>query len=320
MDKTIIYLDQNKWIDLSKSIYGKPGGEQFDSARDVILKKTDDEEWIIPLSVIHLMETESRLDDTSRKNLARVMSNVSKNYSILPYIYTKEFEIRNTLYDIHNKQKINIKDLVISKNSLHMVGLDATNIELELLGKTPDVINFLNLVMREHDLFYEFMSKDSDRKRITEMTKEDLDSVNEWEKIKQDIQKIPKEYRYKVFIGKNFMQAFGPILLKIMQELKVTKEELIPSITFLTPESTLKFLESIPSFDVKVKLSYAISNDMNRPPHKNDFKDIAFLATALPYCDVVVTEKSWAHHIKQAKLDVKYNTLVLSDLNELLKL
>ena len=82
----------------------------------------------------------------------------------------------------------------------------------------------------------------------------------------------------------------------------------------------MAFLESAPSFCVRTRLIYDICNDTSRPIHKNDFKDIAFLATAVPYCDVVITERTWSHLLRKNRLDVKYNTVVTNQLADLMNL
>lgn len=48
--------------------------------------------------------------------------------------------------------------------------------------------------------------------------------------------------------------------------------------------------------------------------------DLAFLAVAIPYADVLVTEKMWTGAAKQRRLDLSYDTKVTSDANYLLQL
>ena len=47
------------------------------------------------------------------------------------------------------------------------------------------------------------------------------------------------------------------------------------------------------------------------------FNDVWFLTLALPYNDVVITERMRTSIIRQAKLDKKCNTIILSSINEL---
>ena len=52
----------------------------------------------------------------------------------------------------------------------------------------------------------------------------------------------------------------------------------------------------------------------------NDLSDIAFLAIAVPYCDVIVTERKWVHHLNRAGLPQRFSTRILSDLAALPRL
>jgi len=55
------------------------------------------------------METMSRMDDSSRMKLAKVMGKVSNNYSIAPYIYIDEIEFRNSIYKKHSIEPVDIR-------------------------------------------------------------------------------------------------------------------------------------------------------------------------------------------------------------------
>jgi hypothetical protein len=71
--------------------------------------------------------------------------------------------------------------------------------------------------------------------------------------------------------------------------------------------------------------SRAVTYELRRLRHQsrdtkwkpNDLEDIASLSVAIPYCDVVVTEKQWCHNARRAKLDRRFNTVILYDLKDL---
>ncbi len=54
--------------------------------------------------------------------------------------------------------------------------------------------------------------------------------------------------------------------------------------------------------------------------HRNDGKDFAFLKVAIPYANIVVTERSWAHVANSSGLAAKYGTVVTADASELPRL
>ena len=45
--------------------------------------------------------------------------------------------------------------------------------------------------------------------------------------------------------------------------------------------------------------------------------NVAYLSKAIPYCDIVVTEKKWVSLAKQAKLDKLYDTILSSKVDDL---
>ena len=77
-------------------------------------------------------------------------------------------------------------------------------------------------------------------------------------------------------------------------------------------------LEDIPTLHTLFALSEAKTRDMSRPTDPNDVWDIGFFAPAIPYCQVVVTEKYWSHIARATKLDTKYSCQVLARLGDLI--
>jgi hypothetical protein len=53
-----------------------------------------------------------------------------------------------------------------------------------------------------------------------------------------------------------------------------------------------------------------------KPWEGNDLNDVIALSIAVPYCDVVVTEKSWASLVNAAKVGKRFDTLVTRDLKD----
>ena len=49
----------------------------------------------------------------------------------------------------------------------------------------------------------------------------------------------------------------------------------------------------------------------------NDIYDIDAMALAVPYCDIVVTEKACHHLLTTAGMDTRMNTILLRDLTQL---
>lgn len=79
----------------------------------------------------------------------------------------------------------------------------------------------------------------------------------------------------------------------------------------------MAFFEEIPTLNTEIELVTQRDEHWDRRVDPNDMVDVSVLSVAIPYCDIVVTERFWADLAKRKKLDKKYDTVVLSDLSEL---
>ena len=77
------------------------------------------------------------------------------------------------------------------------------------------------------------------------------------------------------------------------------------------------FRRSIPAHHTRFTLALARDMKAGRQLGTNDLLDIAHLAVAIPYADVVVTDKMAAHLATSEKLDEMYGCTVLDDLKDL---
>lgn len=76
-------------------------------------------------------------------------------------------------------------------------------------------------------------------------------------------------------------------------------------------------LEAIPMMHVDSELHRLRDIAAQQPWTPNDLNDLTALTRAVVYCDVVVTENQWASLIRRARLDERYETVVVADLREL---
>ena len=84
-------------------------------------------------------------------------------------------------------------------------------------------------------------------------------------------------------------------------------------------ERLSQFWLSVPSLDVDCELTLYRDRQWTKRVHPNDARDIGHLALAIPYCDIVVTERFWVRAIEETGLANKYGTVVCADLTELLE-
>jgi len=87
----------------------------------------------------------------------------------------------------------------------------------------------------------------------------------------------------------------------------------------LGPVGTTEFFSRVPTLHVDRELLVYRDKQWTRQVEPNVLNDLWYLVEAVPYCDVVVTEHFWRRGIREQRLDAKYGTIVLSNLNELVR-
>jgi len=78
-----------------------------------------------------------------------------------------------------------------------------------------------------------------------------------------------------------------------------------------------EFMMSLPTVDVWMTTTVERDFDWNRVVTGNDIRDQAFLSTAIPYCDVVVTERYWGALVRRTGLSDRHSCRVVRRLEDL---
>ncbi len=104
------------------------------------------------------------------------------------------------------------------------------------------------------------------------------------------------------------------ILAKALHDRGMSLKDLAPDI-----EGHREMFDAMPSFDVWVTMKAEYHRDPSHQWTRNDICDIQAMAATVPYCDVVVTDKEIASHATRSGLDHRLNTVVLSNLADLLE-
>jgi hypothetical protein len=118
--------------------------------------------------------------------------------------------------------------------------------------------------------------------------------------------------RYRACAANLFLYL-EPRISSALEELGLLTGDLLS----LGRSKAMAFMASMPSANTEVELVTQRDLQVSRPAAKNDMLDISALSVAIPYCDVVVTEKFWADLATRRGLGKKYGTAILADLREL---
>lgn len=310
----VIYLDQKCWIDIAKEYYSEPSRQERELVQKII-EASRENRAIFPLSISHLDETMRISDDERRNRLAFLMVKISKGYAFQPYVDRNiRNEVRNIVLKKLGLPVLNIQDYALKQGISHILGARAKlEPKKEAKNELPKEIKKKLLDLLESPETLEFALK---QKMPRSMDRGRDETVMRMEENRKGLSNVKdNDLRKRVFLARNITAIVLPELAKTLYECKLPRDFIIKEKSSRRDIET--FLDSVPSALCLFTLIYQRDQQLQRPIVKNDTNDVWFLTLAVPYSDIVVTEKMWASIIKQAHLDRKCNTTVLSSINEL---
>jgi len=296
---SMVYLDQWVWIDLLKSFKEVNGYSGYRDSYTKIEESSNFNKHKFPVSCCHLIETKKRAKKESRIELLEFMFKISKMNSIYGF-NVWDLEVENAILSLLGKKTHNLKKIIFGKGITHIYGLNSSNSHLEKIAYMCSVAQepFLNknLLDREKKLV------------------EDIEIHRElYEHPDKEIKKGIGKYEF-------YVTSILPRIKRVLPNLSLSPEEFklfISKMNFSTKDSADNFLKSIPSAYVFHMMDYTRNIDKSREIKTNDIYDLHCLSMAIPYCDIVITERSWANILNQNKIGEMYDTIIISKIEEL---
>lgn len=310
-----IYLDQNKWIDLARAYYDMSGGKKFRRILDRIRAGISNQTIVCPLSSEHVFETRKTRNLAKRKRLADVMSEISRGVTISPQNKMRQWEFARVLGKAFQKPYSTIPSafgigipfafgmefIVRDESGSRVLMPEKFNLEVnELLASSETILNFL-------------VGNDeaTNIKALEQYSKFQEEFVKRVESFREKAKQHGKVAHRRAYIA-DLTIAIQDELIEVLESYGKTMKDFLN----LGRDEITSIFENCPTADIEISLAVSRNEQWDKKVKGNDSIDIAFLTVAIPYCDVVVTEKFWGTLARQKNLHQKYRTL-FSDLNEL---
>ncbi|MUL47109.1 hypothetical protein FZI85_04055 [Mycobacterium sp. CBMA293] len=306
-----VYLDQNKWIDLARAATGHPRGAEFVETLAVLKQAADDGIARFPLSCAHYLETGKQHDRTKRIELSRTMLRLAGQLRIAPSHTMVPWEIRRALISVFGLQRAVPKLELFGDGVAHAFSAPSLRYAAPAQWQDalpPEVLAALqargeaefealvlgddmpqggpqigNLRLRDH------MNLTGDRFVRGQQT------IAAW------ISEAGRHRLKEIMLATAFVDISEP-LATAATELGITANQLADNVEDI--------IHAIPSRWTEMQLRHRRQANPQKAWEDNDLNDVISLSIAVPYCDVVVTERSWAAHTNAAKIADRFGTLV----------
>lgn len=321
----IIYFDQMVWINLLRCYRGKsPEYPKYKEICQKVIETSDSKKHKYILSVCHLIETQKRMNLDSRKDLFKFIFSNSKFNTIIPYTMMLDLEIRNAILLSLNKKSIDLSKTVFGEGMGHCFGKggEPTFKFKDGRGMVPNELkkNILSK-LKDPQIMAEILSKKYGSNYIKKTLDRDEKLVEKLEEVRK------KEYSHpNKDIRKNMANAIflhhiirDKLITEIIN-LNVENKEKYVKNTFSGKENIMNFLKTIPTAYTFHILNHARLSNKSRKIRANDLYDLGALSIAIPYCDVVVTEREWARILNEKGIGKLYSTKILYKMGDLKKI
>jgi len=309
----VVYLDQNAWIELFKEREGKTHNGKIEAALLAVTSASSAGEAVFPMSIVHLMETAHIGNERKRLRLGGFMYSISMGYTIFPFTSAIRLEVRDLVRRMKGLPPANLRGMVVGRGIGGMFG--ARPSISYAVSPPKEIQDLLQRVVESPRMIRWALRNKEVMKHARELRKLEGAIVAGMEKDRLALSKIRDPKLRRTFDLRNYL--VGDLLSKfaaaaIEMDLDKSKAPLLD-----TPQALEEFLQRVPTAYALWTLSYHRDVQFQRPIKGNDFHDVAALSVAIPYSDIVITEKMFADIAHKGRLDSVDRTLILSSVESL---
>ncbi len=322
----LLYLDQNKWVELEKVEFGEKKDETISEILIMLRDLVNSDKLIIPIDFNRLTETSHRSLSHTRERLSELMIEISKGYAVLPFLFVEELEIRNLISRKNGLSEVNLKELLINQNAENLLtgtpqivgdipseDLELINSRIRQLISTNEFRQYILSTPAQRDIDFE-----QEHIERAEQAREILRTMqNDTERRKYlitgDDQRLMRKIMETFKVTDNFEGQISP-LEKVGNLLMIRNALPVP---IRSIQDQVNFMRECPLYYTHRTLVSYRDRDLRRPIESNDNIDIVQFVTPLVYFHYIVGEKYFMTLANQAKLDELYSTVLCKDLVEM---
>jgi len=330
----LVYLDLNHWIGLAKASVGHPNGQAFVAVLNTCRTARSQGTAVFVLSGTIYAEMLKIPDPEQRLHLARVMEELTGFATLISRVTVMECELSAMLDPAAKRPSPLNRVPLVGRGVRHAFGLNGGIAILDESGRDVSEELRAEIGEAEFDRKMEEIFVESERAMLRGPadSKEDeaLRALGYFPEGPRGVveDRAAQERAFKAILDADSHWRRGRLSdLVSARELEIEFQNILPRAleerglalgeVITGPESGRAFVATMPSTEVSITLKTAWHRNGQRNWTVNDIDDIDAMALAVPYCDVVVTEKACSHILRVAGLPERMGTAVLNKLTDL---
>ena len=334
----LVYLDLNCWINLAKCYSGHPDGARFTTTLTACLDAYGSGTALFPFSELILMEITNIGQHRQRKDLREVLEALSGFKVVTSRSIVMELELDSMLNACLGHFDTGFNEVphldwgvmrALGKDGTPHIYDDAGNevtegvADASALGlgvvDCQTLLAHGSLMLNRAVLDGPSAAEEAKMSELGWRPKPTKQAVEQNAAIEQHLVELlndDPQWRTgrlrDVISAREVHLNYNAMLWNQLSRRGVAIYEAFPS-----EDITREAFDSMPSFDVSVSLKASYHRNPQHLWKRNDLYDIDAMAQAVPYCDVVVTDKAACSHINRCGLARRLGTKVIARLDDL---
>ena len=325
----VVHLDTKDWINLAKARQGRPDGERYRPSYEWLLEHTASGRVVVVLSSALYVELSTAIGgERQRVDLADVMSEITRFRTLNSRHKFLERDFERQLHHKVGRPGFPVQVPSVGLGCYFAFsGVEARprlgGLEEEALARYYAMPGMNTLLTRAGEIVEWFLLRGVTPEQGAEIpgysTTEFMDI--ERQRVEREnefatlLKSEPKNKRDldKIVLARELYADLAPELPRLLARAGMTAESFFSR----GPGWLIDFVEGLPAILVQTALRHQHHANATRKWKSNDLRDVDQLSTAVPYCDVVVTEKHSIDALKRRKLDEKCGTTLLASVDQL---
>ena len=313
MHPLYIFLDLNQWIYLSRDYHGRGLHKGHSGIATPLLEKVGQDGARIPVGTVHFLEHLQNENTARRERLAEVFELYSRGWCFASWSDICNFELQEALKHVFDGS-VPAQPTVFGRGFMFTASAGGREILSKDLSKRS--LALLTAASAEPGALFDLLTTTIDDNRSRQKTSTAKLS-GENAKASEDLRMRRRQCSREEYRRAQYATCTLEHQKVLIQQLSAMQRS-IKEFLALGEKGLTKFWSDIPSVNADCELTAYRDRQWSGKIQPNDVRDLAQLATALPYCDAVVVEKFWKRAITETGLGKKYGTSVFCDLAELI--
>lgn len=311
----IVFLDQNKWIELAQVHSGHTSSGAMAELFSQLLVGVQRKRVLFPLTVSNIIETSKCNDLDRRRNVAETQAILSLGQAHRSRAGRMTVELRAAIQRQLGGKPVDMAPYWAFAPDF----MQAFEPMDELIAMPNDLVRVRDLNARTHPaaLYLDFMVNQDDfnrREAIATLSQGLAELVARIESRRECFAKKSIDFRRRAYAVQAWVDNIH-ILNKTVAALGYSVDQL----RALGGSTMRALLEDVPTMSVEVEMAARLESKTGALSG-NDVLDMQSFYTAIPYSNRVVAERAAISYAKQAKLDSKYGIALSQSLEDLLDL